>query len=134
MKDLIKNKKFWLGFIGIIIVAVVITTIVLIGLKKDTGVGTAGISKEEFSKIEIGMSQTTVNSIIDNYDEWNDNETYKECCQEINKSNENHIYKYTYKYLGENGGYVIITYEADYSSGNSFVLPTVSKKEQFNLK
>lgn len=132
MKDVI--KKWWFGFIVIIVATIVIITIVLTGLKKGNGVGTAGISKEEFSKIEIGMSQTTVNSIIDNYDEWNDDETYKECCQEINKSNENHVYKYTYKYLGEKGGYAIITYEADYSSGDLFVLPTVSKKEQFNLQ
>ena len=73
------------------------------------------------------MSQNSVTKIISP----DDFETIKE---EVEKKEENHIYRYVYKYYGEKGGYAIITYEADYSNGDMFVLPEVTKKEQFDLK
>ncbi len=79
------------------------------------------------------MTQFQINSIIDEYDEWNDDAVYEKCCEEIEKCEDNHIYKYTYKYYGESGGYATITYEADYSKGESFVMPTVSKKDSVDL-
>lgn len=131
MRDLV--KKWWLWAI---IVLIVIIIVFMITSFKNTNknVGTAGISKEEYEQIKLGMGQGTVNSIIDMNDEWEDDKIYEKCCQEISKSNDGRIYKYVYKYLGEKDGYAIITFEADYSKGDLFVLPTVTSKEQFNLK
>lgn len=129
MKILIKKWYFWAFSIALIISVLTIYYNIT-----NKSVGSAGISLEEFDRIELGMSQFTVNSIIDELDEWNDNSIYEKCCQEISKKNENSIYQYTYKYLGENSGYVIITYTADYTKGDLFVLPTVSNIEKFNLK
>ncbi len=102
--------------------------------EKNKKCGTAGISLEEFEKIQIGDSNFDVNPIIDPDDKWHDDNTYEKCVQEFSREEDDHIYHYTYKYIGENGGYALVTYTADYSNGDLFVLPTVSKKEQFNLK
>ena len=116
-------KKWW------ILIIVLASIIGLMCFKvSNRGVGTAGISLEEFEKIELGMGETTVNKLIDTEDEWSDDKVYEKCCTEVNKNKDNHIYTYTYKYLGEKGGYALVTFEADYSKGNIFVLPTVSKK------
>lgn len=81
------------------------------------------------------MNQFEVNDIIDELNEWNDDEMYEEVCQEISREEKNGIYTYIYKYVGENGGYALITYEVDYSSGVSGLkYPEVVKKEQVNLK
>lgn len=129
MKDLIKKWWFW-----VIIVSLIIVTLFIYNSSNNKGVGTAGISLEEFKKIELGMGEIAVSKIIDTNDEWLDDNVYEKCCKEINKSKENHIYRYTYKYIGENGGYALVTFEADYSNGDLFVLPTVAKKEQRGLK
>lgn len=130
-KSILKRWWFW-----VIIVLVIIAIIVsIVSIKKENhGVGSAGISLEEFEEIELGMSQSKVQSIIDSEDKWDDDDIYDKCCQEINKSKKDSIYQYTYKYIGEKNGYAEITYEADYSNGDLFVLPVVSNKEQFNLK
>lgn len=126
-KKVFQKWWFWL----ILILVIIIILLIFLLLKKDNeGIGTAGISKKEFEEIRTGMSQFEVNSIIDKLDEWDNDEIYKNSCEEIEKSTENHIYKY----YGENGGYAIITYTADYSKGDLFVLPQVTKKEQFGLK
>lgn len=125
-------KKWW--FWVIVLIAVLLLIVISLFRKKYIGVGSAGISLEEFEKIELGMSQSTVQSIIDPEDKWDDDEVYEKCCQEINKSKEDSIYQYTYKYIGENDGYAEIMYEADYSNGDLFVLPVVSSKKQFDLK
>lgn len=129
MKDLI--KKWWFG---VIIIAIVIIIVSIFSELKTKGVGSAGVSLEEYQKIELGMSENTVTKIIDSNDEWFEDSIYEKCCQEVEKSKDNHKYRYTYKYIGDKGGYALITYEADYSNGDMFVLPTVSKKEEHNLK
>ena len=125
------TRKWYFWVFSIVLIISILTIYYNITNK---GVGSAGISLEEFDKIELGMSQFTVNSIIDELDEWNDDSIYEMCCKEISTKSENSIYQYTYKYLGENSGYAIITYTADYSKSGSFVLPTVSNMEKFNLK
>ncbi len=130
MKNLI--KKWWLLIIFVLVIIAVIL-IVLMNARSD-GIGTAGISLIEYEKIELGMSQFTVNEIIDEFDEWSDDEIYNKSCEEISKSSQNSVYTYLYKYYGEKNGYAIITFEADYSKGDLFVLPSVVKKEKFNLK
>ncbi len=130
MKDSI--KKWW--FCGIVVVVITIAILIKLTINKSDGVGTAGISLQEFEEINLGMSNLTVNKIIDKLDEWNDNNIYNKCCKEISKSSQNSVYTYSYKYYGEKGGYAIITFEADYSRGDLFVLPSVVKKENFNLK
>lgn len=127
-------KKWW--FWLLILLAIIIILIILFAIKNNShGIGTAGISKEEFDKIEVGMDQFEVNSIIDEYDEWNDDELYEKACQEISSKEENSVYTYVYKYVGDLDGYALITFEVDYSDG-AYVLkyPEVVKKEQFNLK
>ncbi len=126
-------KKWWFWLIIVLVISAIVISLILIK-KGNNGVGSAGISLEEFNQIELGMSQSKVQSIIDSEDKWDNDDIYDKCCQEISKSKEESIYKYTYKYLGENGGYAEITYKADYSNGDIFVLPTVSDKQQFNLK
>ena len=98
-----------------------------------TGVGTAGISKEEYESIDIGMSIYKVHEIIDKEDKWNDNEVYCKSCEELSKENNNNLWTYVYKYYGEKDGYAIITYQADYTGGHYDTM-TVVKKEQHNLK
>ncbi len=128
MKELIKKWWFWL------IIGIVLVLIISIVIANSKGVGTAGISLEEFEEINLGMSNLTVNKIIDKFDEWDNDNIYDKCCKEISKSSKNSVYTYSYKYYGEKGGYAIITFEADYSKGDLFVLPRVAKKENFNLK
>ena len=130
MKDLIKKWWFWVVIVLVIIIVILITLVI----NKSGGVGTAGISLEEFEEINLGMSNSTVNKIIDKLDEWDDDNIYNKCCKEISKSSQNSVYTYSYKYYGEKRGYAIITFEADYSKGDLFVLPSVVKKENFNLK
>lgn len=130
MKDIIKKWWFWL------IIALIIIILVLVYFlfqKNNNGVGTAGISKKEFERIKTGMSNFEVNGIIDEFDEWNNDEVYEKCCEEISKEHKDQKYTYQYKYYGEKTGYAIITYQADYSK--SFLeIPEVIKKENFGLK
>lgn len=130
MKNIIKKWWFW----AILILIIIIILLICLLLKKDSkGVGTPGISKKEFERISTGMSQFEVSSIIDELDEWNDDDIYEKCCEEISKEHNDHKYTYQYKYLGEKTGYAIITYQADYSK--SFTeIPEVIKKENFGLK
>lgn len=132
------KKKYIISIQLFIIISLLILVLILVTNNKDDEtkikIGSPGISIEEFEKIELGMTQFDVNSIIDENDEWNDDNIYDKCCQEINQSNKEYIYNFTYKYLGENDGYAIITYTCDYSNGNFFEYPTVSKKENHNLK
>ena len=125
-----KEKTFyksWYFYLVVFIILCIIFVGIFVYKKQNSGVAENGISREEFEKIELGMSQNSVTKIISP----DDFETIKE---EVEKKEENHIYRYVYKYYGEKGGYAIITYEADYSNGDMFVLPEVTKKEQFNLK
>lgn len=127
MKNII--KKWWFYLILIIIIVIVIA------LQNSGGVGSAGISKEEFEKIKIGMDQFEVSSIIDNNHEWNDDNTYKKCVEKIEELKSNHKYSYTYKYYGEKSGYAIIKYEVDYSEGvYGLKYPEVIEKKQIDLK
>lgn len=131
MKELIKKWWFWLMVVFTIIIVLVIFLII----NKKESIGTAGISKEEFDEINLGMTQFEVNSIIDKLNEWDDDEVYNRCCQEISSTNKDGIYIYVYKYLGENSGYAIITYEVDYSNGYyGLQYPTVTERENHNLK
>ena len=127
MKDLLKKWWFWLI---IIVILLIIIAILFFSLYKNDGVGTAGISKEEFDEISLGMTQLEVNSIIDKLDEWDNDEIYDKCCQEISNTKKDGIYTYVYKYQGENSGYAIITYEIDYSNGYyGLEYPKVVKKK-----
>lgn len=80
------------------------------------------------------MKQSKVEEIIDKLDEWNDDEIYNKCVEEIGKEKRDKKYIYTYKYYGEKRGYAIITYEADYSSYYTPQFPEVIKKEKFDLE
>ena len=102
--------------------------------KSEKGCGDAGISREEFKSINIGDSQFKVDNIVDPNDKFFDDEIYATCVQKINQSSNNHIYSYTYKYIGEHGGYALITFTADYSSEDLFILPSETKKENVNIK
>lgn len=97
MIDLIKKWWFWM----IIVLVIIIAILIALTINKSHGVGTAGISLQEFEEIDLGMSNLTVNKIIDKLDEWDDNNIYDKCCKEISKSNQNSIYTYSYKYYGE---------------------------------
>lgn len=130
MKHLIRKWWFW----GIIIILLLSMIVFFYNSTKNKGVGSAGISLDEFKKIELGMGEMTVSRIIDPNNEWADNNIYEKCCIEIDKSKGSHIYKHTYKYIGEKGGYALVTFEADYSNGDLFVLPEVCEKKQYNLK
>lgn len=128
---------FWL----IISITIIALTLIIVFFNQshnnssDYGVGSAGISLEEFEKITIGSTTMwDISNIIDKNDEWNNNDIYNKVVEEIEDSKSEHIYKHVYKYLGENSGYALITFEADYSNGyfyNDFI---VTKKENFNLK
>lgn len=134
MKDLIKKWWFWLIVVCVFVVIIVFFVILD---KKDIkqGVGTAGISIEEFEKIEVGKTTNfELSSIIDQNDEWNNDEIYAKCVEQIGEEKEEKKYTYTYKYYGENGGYAIITLQADYSNGYFYNDVIVIKKEKFNLK
>lgn len=131
-KPIYKKRWFWL----LILLVIIIIVIILFIIKSNSrGIGTAGISKEEFEKIEFGMDQFEVNSIIDELEEWNNNEIYEKACYEISNERKDSVYTYVYKYIGEENGYALITFEVDYSNG-AYILkyPEVIKKEQFDLK
>lgn len=120
-------KEIWFYVIIFIIFIIFLIAIFLYNNKSNSGVGKNGINKEEFEQIKLGMSQNDVIKIISP-------ENLETINEEVEKNEENHIYKYVYKYYGEKSGYAIITYQADYNNGDIFVLPKVIKKEQFNLK
>ena len=118
-----------------VIILLSIIVLLLSACSSNEGVGTAGISKEEFEKINVGSTTNyQLNSIIDEKNEWHDNKIYEKCVEEISYSKENSIYTYVYKYYGEKGGYAIITLQADYSNGYFYNDVIVTKKENFNLK
>ena len=109
-------KKWWFWLIILAIILAIILIIIFTNNNVD-GVGTAGISKEEFDKIEVGKTTNfELNSIIDKKDEWNDDEIYDKCVEQIGEEKDNSKYTYIYKYYGENSGYAIITLQADYSN------------------
>ena len=121
LEDTIRKQKI----VILIIFILVVVGMVFFNISKSKGVGEDGISKEEYQKIQLGMSQTSVDKIVSS-------DSVKK--EEIEKNSSNHIYKYTYKYYGEKGGYATITYEADYRNGDLFVLPEVTEKKEYNLK
>lgn len=127
MKEKASNKNRYFYLFILVIICIVLAVFFMYIKNANSKVGKNGISKEEFKKIELGMSQKSVAKIVSPDD-------FEPVKDELEKKEENHIYRYAYKYYGENKGYAIITYEADYSNGDMFVLPEVSKKEQFNLK
>lgn len=131
MRNIIKNKRFW-----IIILLIIILIIIGISINKDSnGVGPAGISKEEFDEIKIGSTTNfELNSIIDKNDEWDNDEIYSKCVEQIEEKKENSKYTYIYKYYGEKGGYAIITLQADYSNGYFYNDVIVVEKENHDLK
>ena len=64
-------KKWWFWLIILAIILAIILIIIFTNNNVD-GVGTAGISKEEFDKIEVGKTTNfELNSIIDKKDEIN---------------------------------------------------------------
>lgn len=129
------KKKILISIIVILILAICLLLFVFPKNKRNKGVGTAGISKKEFDEIVIGKTtQFELNKIIDNNDEWENDDIYAKCVEEISKSKEDKKYIYTYKYYGENGGYAIITLQADYSNGYFYNDVIVTKKENFGLK
>lgn len=132
MNNLIRKWWFWLT---IVLISILITFVAILLNNKDDGVGSAGISKEEFDEIIVGKTTNfELNSIIDKNNEWNEDEIYNKCVEEIENSKEGHKYTYVYKYYGEKNGYAIITLQADYSNGYYYNDVIVIKKEKFNLK
>ena len=128
-------KKWWLWLIILIFAVIIIISSIILLNGHNRGVGTAGISKEEFDEIAVGKTTNfELNSIIDKNDEWNDDKIYEKCVEEISSSKEDSKYTYVYKYIGEKKGYAIITLQADYSNGYFYNDVIVIKKEQFNLK
>ena len=126
-------KKWWF-WILIVIILVIIVFISIYMNNKSTGVGTAGISKEEFDKIEIGKTTNfELNNIIDQNNEWDNDEIYERCVEKIREEKEDHKYTYIYKYYGEEKGYAIITLQADYSNGYYYNDVIVIKKENVGL-
>lgn len=131
MKNIIKKWWFWVIVVLVIIFLVLITIL----LNKDKGVGTAGISKEEFDEIKIGETTNFgLSGIIDKNDEWNDDEVYDKCVEKIEESKEDKKHTYVYKYYGEKSGYAIITLQSDYSNGYFYNDVLVIKKENHGLK
>lgn len=123
-------RKWWFWVVIIFILSV---TFILNNSKK--GVGTAGISKQEFDEIQIGITTNfELNNIIDKNNEWNDNAIYDKCVEQISEEEKNSKYTYVYKYYGEKGGYAIITLEADYSNGYLYNDVIVIEKENYGLK
>ena len=129
--NIYKKWYFWL----ILVTFIFIILLLIFILNNNSGVGTAGICKDEFDEITIGSTTNfELNSIIDQKDEWNDDTVYNRCVEKISESSENHIYTYVYKYYGEKGGYAIITLQADYTNGYFYNDVIVTKKENHNLK
>lgn len=116
--------------IGILLIVFAIIFLLLRIIPK--GIGTGGISKEEFEKISIGIDNYKVNSIIDPDKTWLNEEIYKKCVEKINETTKDGKHSYTYKYLGEQSGYAIIKFEM--SLDNYMELPKVVEKTQYNLK
>lgn len=114
-----------------IIIPIIIITIII--LMPKGGVGTGGISKEEFDKIIIGTQKEKVSEIIDPENKWKDNNIYAKCVEQIGEIKENKIYTLIYKYYGETSGYAIIKYQADLSY---YFIPEykVVEKTQYDLK
>ena len=132
MKELIKKWWFW---IILVIVCICIISIMLFNKSNKKGVGTAGISLQEFEEIQIGKTTNfELNSIIDKNDEWENNDIYAKCVEKVEESKEDSKYTYVYKYYGEKGGYAIITLQADYSNGYFYNDVIVIKKEKIDLK
>lgn len=133
-----KKKNSNTFFIIIIIILLLIISF-LIGKNynpssSQSGVGKAGISIEEFNQINNGISEFKVNDLIDPDGLLDDDDTYDKVVSDVSETKKDHVYTYTRKYMGENGGYAEITYTADYSNGDLFVLPTVTNKVNYNLK
>lgn len=129
------SKKILISFIIIILLVVVIISMVFILRNINNGVGTAGISEDEFEEIQIGETTNfELSSIIDQNDEWSNDNVYDKCVEKISEEREEQKYTYVYKYYGEKSGYAIITLQADYSNGYFYNDVVVIKKEKFNLK
>lgn len=129
-------KKWWFWIIIVIIILIIATIIILLNVNDTSnGVGSAGISKEEFEKIQVGKTTNfELNSIIDQKDEWDNDEVYNKCVEQIGEEKEDSKYTYIYKYYGEKTGYAIITLQADYSNGYFYNDVIVIKKENYGLK
>lgn len=127
-------RKWWFWVVIILIIIFILSvTFILNNSKK--GVGTAGISKQEFDEIQIGITTNfELNNIIDKNNEWNDNAIYDKCVEQISEEEKKSKYTYVYKYYGEKGGYAIITLEADYSNGYLYNDVIVIEKENYGLK
>lgn len=127
-------KKLWFWIIVILIIIVVFLFTMLITNSSNKGVGTAGISKQEFDEIKIGTTNFELNNIIDKNNEWENDEVYDRCVEKIGEKEEDSKYTYIYKYYGEKAGYAIITLQADYSNGYFYNDVIVIEKEDYNLK
>lgn len=128
-------KKWWFWAIIFIFLIAIVISLLFIYNTDNNGVGTAGISKDEFEKIQIGNTTNyELNSIIDENNEWDNDEIYNKCVEEISEKKEDSKYTYTYKYYGEKGGYAIITLQADYSNGYFYNDVIVIEKQNFGLK
>lgn len=126
--------KKWLPAIVVLIILLVGITLIVVKNNNSKGVGSAGISKEEFDEIQVGETTNfELNGIIDKNDEWHNDEIYSKCVEEIEEKVEDSKYTYVYKYYGEKNGYAIITLQADYSNGNFYNDVIVIKKENFGL-
>lgn len=124
--NLIKKWYFWLIIAGIIMG---LTTIII--LFPQLGVGSGGISLEEYNKITIGTTDEDLEKIVAPNREWllKDLDKYIEI---ISTSKDGLIYTEVRKIKGENGGYAIITLQRDFKISLSSY--KVVKKEQFDLK
>ena len=131
MKEIYKKWWFWL----IILLSISIIAMKIIINNYSQGVGSAGISREEYEEIEIGKTTNfELNKIIDKDNEWDNDSVYDKCVQQIDEKKESSKYTYIYKYYGEKSGYAIITLQADYSNGYFYNDVVVIEKEKYNLK
>lgn len=128
-------KQWWFWLIIVLTIISVVLIIIFKNSNKNESVGTAGISKEEFEEIQVGKTTNfELNRIIDKNDEWNNDDVYDKCVEEVSKSKDNKKYTYVYKYYGEKGGYAIITLQTDYSNGQIYNSVVVINKENHGLK
>ena len=128
-------KKWWYLFLalGILIIGIIIA--IFATAKTEGGVGQAGISNEEFRQIEIGKTTSyELGKIIDDKNEWENEETYNKCVEKISESIDGNKYTYVYKYYGERSGYAIITLQANSLNTEMNNNIIVIKKEKFDLK
>lgn len=131
-KKFYEKWQFWLIILAVIVIIIIG---IIITNNQAKGVGSAGISREEYNEIEIGKTTNfELNEIIDKDDEWSNDAIYDKCVQQISEEKEDSKYTYVYKYYGERSGYAIITLQADYSNGYFYNDVIVIKKEKFNLK